>query len=111
MSKRYEVIWSDTAKRDLDGIVDYIAHDSVSNAVDVFSKIKGRCSNLRFYPNRGRVVPELRDYGVLWYRELVVNPWRIIYRVTENCVFVLSVIDSRRNVEDILLSRFLYVIM
>lgn len=107
MSKRYEVIWSDAAKRDLDGIVDYIAHDSVSNAVNVFNKIKGMCSDLYFYPSRGRVVPELRDYGVLWYRELVVKPWRIIYRVIGNRVFVLSVVDSRRNVEDILLSRFL----
>lgn len=107
MSKRYEVIWSDTAKRDLDGIVDYIAHDSVSNAINVFNKIKDRCSSLYFYPSRGRIVLELKDYGILWYRELVVGTWRIIYRITENCVSVLSVIDSRRNVEDILLGRFL----
>ncbi|MEW6087176.1 MAG: type II toxin-antitoxin system RelE/ParE family toxin [bacterium] len=107
MSKKYEVIWSNTADEDLDKIIDYIAQDSIDNAINVFNKIKNKCENLYFYPNRGRVIPELEDYGILWYRELIINPWRIIYRITESYVYVLSVIDSRRNVEDILLSRFI----
>jgi toxin ParE1/3/4 len=39
------------------------------------------------------------------YRELIIVPWRIIYRVAENKIYVLSVLDSRQNVEDILLKR------
>lgn len=106
MNKKHEVIWSNTADEDLSSIIDYILQDSINNAINVFDKIKNKCSNLYIYPNRGRIVPELKDYGILLYRELIIEPWRVIYRITENRVFVLSVIDSRQNVEDILLSRF-----
>ena len=106
MNKKYEVIWSGIADEDLSRIIDYIAQDSINNAINVFNKIKNKCLNLYIYPNRGRIVLELKDSGILLYRELIINPWRVIYRITGNYVFVLSVIDSRQNVEDILLSRF-----
>ena len=57
------------------------------------------------FPERGRIVPELRDQGILQYRELIIPPWRILYRISEKRVYVLSVFDSRRNIEDILLKR------
>lgn len=106
MGKKYEVIWTNTADADLNQIIDYIAQNSIPNAVRVFDKIKKKCSNLFMSPHRGRIVPELKDYGILLYRELLVEPWRVIYRIAKNNVFVLSVIDSRQNVEDVLLSRF-----
>jgi len=43
----------------------------------------------------------------LQYRELVIPPWRLIYRIDERKIYVLSVIDSRQNVEDILLNRLI----
>ena len=63
--------------------------------------------DLYLLPNRGRLVPELKDQGILQYRELIHPPWRIIYRISENKVYVLSVLDARRNIEDILLKRLL----
>jgi toxin ParE1/3/4 len=56
---------------------------------------------------RGRIIPELQAQGVLQYRELIVSPWRIIYRIAGQKVFVLSVLDARQNIEDILLKRLL----
>ena len=56
-------------------------------------------------PERGRIVPELREQGITVYRELVEPPWRILYRIESDRVWVLAVIDGRRNVEDILLKR------
>jgi len=58
-------------------------------------------------PNRGRVVPELKFYNIITYRELIVAPWRIIYRIENDTVYVLSIIDGRRNVEDLLLARLI----
>jgi hypothetical protein len=52
-------------------------------------------------------VPELHQEGISVYRELVIAPWRLMYRIADGEVLVLSFIDSRRNVEDILLQRFL----
>ena len=39
-------------------------------------------------------------------QELVVAPWRIIYRMFEDRVFVLAVLDSHRDIDDALLNRF-----
>ena len=108
MSKTYQITWAGVAENELREIIEYIAIDSPSNALKILKKIKQRASNLCTHPERGRVVPELQDQGILTYRELVVPPWRIIYRISGSEVYVLSVLDSRRNVEDILLKRLAY---
>ncbi len=105
MNKEYDVIWSNIAENDLKNIVEYIADDSQPNAVKIFKRIKERAYSLYTLPERGRIVPELRDQGILQYRELLISPWRILYRISEKNVLVLSVLDSRRNIEDILLKR------
>ncbi len=107
MKKRYKVIWSNVAEHDLKNIIDYIADDSPSAALRIFKNIKQAASNLYFFPERGRIVPELKDQGILQYRELIISPWRLIYRVSEKKVYVLSILDSRQNIEDILLNRFI----
>jgi toxin ParE1/3/4 len=107
MNKEYEVIWSNVAENDLKNIIEYIAANSPSNAFRIFKNIKQTASNLYIFPERGRVVPELRDQGILQYRELIISPWRVIYRISEKIVYVLSVLDARRNIEDILLKRLL----
>ena len=53
------------------------------------------------------IIPELQEHGVLQYRELVIPPWRAMYRIAGQSVLVLAVLDSRRNIEDILLGRLL----
>ena len=108
MSKTYQIVWAGVAGNDLRDIIEYIAIDSPSNALKILEKIKHRASSLYTHPERGRLVPELQDQGILTYRELVVPPWRIIYRISGSDVYVLSVLDSRRNVEDILLKRLAY---
>ena len=105
MTKRYKVIWSKIAEHDLERIIEYISTDSPSNALKVLTKIKMKSSALYRLPERGRIVPELHEFNILQYREIIIDPWRVIYKVAGKKVFVVSVIDSRRNVEDILLDR------
>ena len=107
MSKKYQVAWTTVAINDLKQIIEYIAIDSPGNASQILKKIRQKTSDLYAMPDRGRIVPELKDQGIHTYRELIIAPWRMIYRITDTTVFVLSVIDSRRNVEDILLDRFI----
>jgi len=108
MSKRYKILWADVAEHDLLDNIEYIAIDSPANALKILQKIKKMTSILYSLPERGRVVPELQDQGILTYREIVTAPWRIIYRISDKNVYVLSVLDARRNVEDILLKRLAY---
>ena len=106
MNKKYQVEWAAIAQHDLKQIIDYIAIDSPGNASRILQEIKQKVSALYTMPDRGRIVPELKEQGIHTYRELIIAPWRVIYRISDTTVFVLSVIDSRRNVEDILLDRF-----
>ena len=105
MTQKYEVFWASVANADLLAIIQYIRTDNPLAAADNLSKIKDRVSDLAHFPQKGRIVPELKQQGILQYRELVIPPWRVIYRLAGKIVYVLAVIDSRRNVEDILLDR------
>jgi toxin ParE1/3/4 len=107
MKKSYDVGWSETANEDLLSVIEYIARENPLQASKIFGEIKKRAESLRAFPDRGRVVPELQDQGITPYRELINGPWRIMYRVSEDIVYVLSVLDSRQNVEDILLKRLI----
>ena len=108
MSKTYKINWANVAENDLMEIIEYISMDRPADALKILQKIKKMASSLYSLPERGRVVPELQDQGILTYREIVIPPWRIIYRISDNDVYVLTVLDARRNVEDILLKRLAY---
>ena len=108
MNPKHKIIWTNVAENDLKNIIEYISVDSPQNALKILKKIKQKATNLYTLPERGRIVPELQDQGVLQYWELFIPPWRLIYRIAERKIFVLSVIDSRQNVEDILLKRLIY---
>lgn len=101
----YTVEWSQAAAADLDAIIEVIAHDRPMAALRMFSKIEDRAAALSNHPLRGRIVPELAAVQVRLYRELQVTPYRLLYRVVGDRVFVLGVFDGRRNLEDILLER------
>ncbi len=108
MSDNYKIEWAEVAENDLKRIIEYIAQDGPANALKILKKIKQKASSLNTLPERGRIVPELQDQDILIYRELIIPPWRIIYRISETKVYVLSVLDARQNVEDILLKRLIY---
>ena len=107
MNPKYKIIWTSVAENDLKNIIEYNSVDSPQNAIKILEKIKKKASNLYTLSERGRIVPELQGQGILQYRELVIPPWRLIYRIDERKIYVLSVIDSRQNVEDILLNRLI----
>ena len=104
-SRRYRVIWTETATRDLEEIVSYIARDSEQRATTILKKIRLKSATLRSTPTRGRIVPELLQFELSAWRELIESPWRIIYRIDGRRFFVDSILDGRRDVEDILMQR------
>ncbi len=107
MKKPYAVEWAESAEKDLCHIIKFIATNNPSLAEKIFQKIKRQTSSLYQNPKRGRIIPELQAQGIQLYRELVIPPWRTMYRISGRTVLVLGVLDSRRNIEDILLGRLL----
>jgi plasmid stabilization system protein ParE len=105
--RKFNVRWTDPASGDLESIVEFIARDNIPNALQVLRKIKRTAATLERIPERGRVVPELAEVDLRLYHEILCTPWRIIYRIAGTSVFVMTVIDGRRNVEDILLERLI----
>lgn len=105
MSSQYQVSWASAAESDLSNIILYIAEESPVNARKIFDTIKEKASSLKQSPESGRIVPELQDQGINLYREIIVPPWRIVYRISEKKVYVLTVFDSRQNTEDVLLKK------
>jgi len=105
--KNFEVIWTKNAEYDLEEIIEYIKTDSIQVAKDIFFKIKEQCNSLSNFPTSRRVVPELQNIGILRYRELIYKRWRIVYKVESEKVYILIVIDSSRDIEDILFRRLL----
>lgn len=104
-NKTYQVAWTHTAQQDLTEIIDFIAQDNLEDALHVLDRLQAKAELLATLPNRGRVVPELLDTGISQYRELISAPWRIIYRFENHRVLVLAVLDSRRELQTILLGR------
>lgn len=103
--KKLEVRWTDVSEKDLWEVIAHIALEHPSTAEEFLKTIRSRAEALETLPRRGRVVPELDRLGIRDYREIIVVPWRIVYKVDPARVEVLAVLDSRRNVEDLLLKR------
>ncbi len=100
------MLWAPTAAQDLDDIIDYsAAQDGSDAAVRVYDKIKKRTRTLSTHPKRCRIAPELRSGGVTEYRELIVSPYRVFFRIDEKDVGIIGVLDGRRDLEETLIRR------
>jgi plasmid stabilization system protein ParE len=106
VARTHAIRWAPVAARDLDEIIDYIAtQDTPEAAVRMFTRLKTRIRALARHPARCRIVPELKPFGVIDYRELVVSPYRIFFRITRDGVTIIGVLDGRRDLEEMLIRR------
>ena len=97
-----EIIWTEPALNDLNEIAEYIALDKIRAAEKLISKVFDRVELLADSPASGRKVPELREFR---YREVIVGPCRIFYRITDDSVVVLHVMRGERLLRNYLLEE------
>jgi len=107
MNGTYDIVITDNAEQDLNEIILYIAQREITIAQGIYEKLQSKVFSLRTFPEKGRIVPELFDHNIFQYHEVIENPWRIIYKIEDKKVFIMTVLDGRRNVEDILLKKLL----
>jgi toxin ParE1/3/4 len=105
MTKKLKVVVPPSVKKDLREIVEYYFEVNPQYSEKIFRTIIDRISELEDFPEKGRVVPELRDHNILTYKELIEDPYRIVYKVLTEEVLLVSVIDGRRNFEEVLIKK------
>mgnify|MGYP003540254543 FL=1 len=100
-----EVIVSQFAEDDLNEIVEYYFLLSQNYVEKIISEFEENIMSLKKHPRSGRVVPELEKQGILQYRELIQGYYRIVYEISDDKVIVHTIIDGRRNFEDLIISK------
>ncbi len=103
----YKVSVSKLAEFDLLEIYHYYNELNPRVANSILDTLEIKAESLASFPYRGKVVPELLEYDIDKYRQLIAGNHRIIYRVTDNpnSVIILAVVDSRKDLEEWLLAR------
>ncbi len=95
MPSRFEIFWTGPALVDLRSVRDDVATEGKPAAAKrLAKKIRDSVLRLQVHPRSGRPVPEFPGAG---YREVIVNPYRVVYELAENRVVVLRVWHGRRD--------------
>jgi len=103
----YKVIWNKSAIESLNEIIDYIIENqSINTGYNVYTNIKERTELLFVSPKQGRIVPEIKLYTDM-YREVFYKYWRIIYRIENDLVKILLIIDARMDFEELLYEKLI----
>jgi toxin ParE1/3/4 len=107
-SDRFDVELTEGAEDDLEAIFDYLAQDrSVEDATRLLDAFEDKIRTLERYPLRGAIPKELQSLGIREFRQLLMNPYRLIYRVVGRKVFIVVVADGRRDMQRLLEQRLL----
>ena len=100
-----EIIISEFAEADLDEIVSHHYSRSPNYVERIISEFEENVISLQKHSKRGRTVPELERQGITKYRELIQEYYRIVYEISGNKVIIHTIIDGRRNFEEIIISK------
>jgi toxin ParE1/3/4 len=106
--QEYNILIIDEAEKDILDIYHYIANNqSIESANYVLTQLESHCNSLALLPERGYFPPELTRLDMQMYREIHFKPYRIIYEIIKNNVYIHCVLDGRRDLEDLLRHRLL----
>jgi toxin ParE1/3/4 len=95
-----EIIWTHPALKDLDDVAEYIALSNLQVAKKLVKKVFDKVDRLEAFPDSGKKPLELSNLN---YREVVVNPCRIFYKIDNDKVFILHVMRQERDLRKFLL--------
>ncbi len=91
-----KVFLSPRAAVDLENILDhYQAMDKVVTQ-RYYTGFKKLIKQISKYPLSGRLIPELYNYNNTIYREIIFEIFRIIYRIEDNTLIIIRIIDQRQ---------------
>ena len=89
-----DINWSAESRRDLHAIAEYFETSSPEYSKYIVQSIYNSISELKNFPELGRMVPELENEI---FRERIVDGYRIIYLFQENAIEILTIVHSRQD--------------
>lgn len=96
------------AEDDLEAIHAYLAgHRSAEDADALLDAFLKKIETLERYPARGAVPKELETLGIRDFRQVLLELYRLIYRIVGEKVFILLIADGRRDMQALLERRLL----
>jgi toxin ParE1/3/4 len=103
---KYKVNVIKSAEDDLLELYKYIYfNDCEENADKIYSKLEEKITSLQDFPTRGHIPLELNLLGIEDFLEIDYKPYRIIYQILGEIVFVHCVLDGRRDMQILLQER------
>ncbi len=104
----FAVLLTNAAERDMEELYEFLLlHDAPEKAEYVLGQIEKALTSLAESPHRGVYPKELVALGIRDFREIFFKPYRIIYRIMNNDVYVFLVTDDRRDMQTLLQRRLL----
>jgi toxin ParE1/3/4 len=92
-----KVFWTRQSRDDLRAVRDHIARDAPITASAFVRKLKQAVVRLPQFPYSGQVVPEIAREDI---REVIRGNYRLIYRVSEGRVDILTVFHSAQLLDE-----------
>ena len=94
MKGKRKVEFADSAIFDLDELhAWYVEQQSPETGQRLIAEIVAKTSQLDSFPKSGRIVPEL---GLANVRELIYPPFRIVYRLDKDFIWIVRIWRSER---------------
>jgi toxin ParE1/3/4 len=91
-----KVIWAPLAQEQVADAFAYIAADRPAAALKWFERVVSKTESLSALPDQGRMVPEADRESL---REVLVDPYRVVYRRDADAVLILTVQHERRDLD------------
>ena len=103
-----EVHVAPEAEQDIAEIFEYLlAAEGLEAAKRLVGTLYEAIRSLCTLPRRGKCPPEFQAEGITLFREIQCYPWRVFYRIVDENVWVLAVLDGRRNIAYLLPERLI----
>ena len=103
MAKKPEVRWSPSADRDLGHAHEYLKRRNPLAAQRLMKSLAAAVDRLEQFPDIGAVATQLQPEGM--YRQVVLRPYMLVYRVVDGEIWILRFWDSRRDPEGLMISE------
>ena len=103
-----EIEWSNDGVNSLNEILEYYIDNAEENvANNIYTKIIREIELLKNDKFKTKQTQELKDIGIFDIYEIIINPWKVYYKITNDNkkAYILFILDARRNIEEILISK------